>query len=232
MAADTGLNTVAVAQDNVVLVVAVTREAAVRARLAQTLPAGSVLLMVPDYPTAIDVLGSGVLSHAPGEPAETVAVTMVGGLEVDRLRQQVSWNGMPLPLTKLERGIMACLSEAPARVWPHESLYQAVWRDAWLGDAAVLHSTVKRLRRKLRDAGVPAFLDSVRGVGFRLRVDLPLSARRSGHPTAGQAGRRRQPGRFPADGSSPHMTADRSHSSRARSGRSAARWGTAGLRLA
>jgi two-component system, OmpR family, response regulator MtrA len=163
-------------------VVAVTREAAVRARLAQTLPAGSVLLLVPDYPTALDVLGSGVLNHAVAEPGRAVAVTMVGGLEVDRLRQQVSWNGSPLPLTRLERGIVACLAESPARVWPHESLYQAVWRDAWLGDAAVLHSTVKRLRRKLREAGVPAFLDSVRGVGFRLRVDVPSSALQGRRP--------------------------------------------------
>lgn len=186
MSADVSLHGVEISQDNVVLVVAVTREAAVRARLAQTLPAGSVLLLVPDYPTAVDVLGSGVLSQPATEPGEAVAVTMVGGLEVDRLRQQVSWNGSPLPLTRLERGIIGCLAESPARVWPHENLYQAVWRDAWLGDAAVLHSTVKRLRRKLRDAGVPAFLDSVRGVGFRLRVDASspgLQGRRPPRPS-------------------------------------------------
>lgn len=193
MAADVGLHSVEVQQDNVVLLVAVTREAAVRARLAQTLPAGSVLLMVPDYPTALDVLGSGVLGQPPSEPGQAGAVNMVGGLAVDRLLQQVSWNGNPLPLTRLERGIIGCLAEAPARVWPHESLYQAVWREVWLGDAAVVHSSIKRLRRKLRDAQVPAFLDSVRGVGFRLRVDRPLSALKSRRPPSRSRGRKRTP---------------------------------------
>lgn len=181
MSAEVDLHTLG-SKDNVVVVVAVTREAAVCARLAQALPPGSVLLLVPDYPTALDMLGTGALSSGPGRPGRAVAVTMVGGLEVDRLRQQVSWNGNPLPLTRLERGIIGCLAEAPARVWPHESLYQAVWREAWLGDSAVLHSTVKRLRRKLREAGVPAFLDSVRGVGFRLRVDAPSGPPHSRRP--------------------------------------------------
>jgi len=97
----------------------------------------------------------------------------VGGLEVDRLRQRVAWDGTSLPLTRLERGIISCLAESPAEVWPYGRLYQAVWQEAWLGDTAPLHATVKRLRQKLRDADVPAFLDSVRGVGFRLRVETP-----------------------------------------------------------
>ena len=46
-----------------------------------------------------------------------------------------------------------------------------MWRAAWLGDTSILHASVKRLRRKLRDAGVTVVLESVRGVGFRLLIE-------------------------------------------------------------
>jgi len=171
---EVNLHSVPVSHD-VVLVVAVTREATARAQLARLLPADSVLLMVPDYPTAVDALATGVLSSQLDRPQAGDAVTRLGGLEVDRLRQRVTWHGMPLALTKLERGIIGCLAEGPAEVWPYERLYQAVWQEAFLGDTAPLHATVKRLRQKLREADVPAFLDSVRGVGFRLRVETAPS---------------------------------------------------------
>jgi DNA-binding response OmpR family regulator len=171
---EVNLHAVPVSPD-IVLVVAVTREAAARAHLARLLPADSVLLMVPDYPTAVDALATGVLSSQLDRPQVSDAVIRLGGLEVDRLRQRVTWNGIPLQLTRLERGIIGCLAEVPAEVWAYERLYHAVWQEAWLGDTAPLHATVKRLRQKLRDSEVPAFLDSVRGVGFRLRVDTAPS---------------------------------------------------------
>jgi len=168
------MHAVSVSPD-VVIVVAVTREAAARAQLARVLPADSVLLMVPDYPTAVDALATGVLSSQLDRPQISGGATTLGELEVDRLRQRVTWDGIPLPLTRLERGIISSLAEAPAEVWPYKRLYETVWQEAWLGDTAPLHATVKRLRQKLRDANVLAFLDSVRGVGFRLRVETAPS---------------------------------------------------------
>jgi len=91
-----------------------------------------------------------------------------GGLFIDPLRLDVTWNGIPLRLTRLERAVLAHLAEAPLRAWSYEHLYHAAWGDTWLGDTSALHATVKRLRRKLRAAGVTIFLESIRGVGFRL----------------------------------------------------------------
>jgi len=91
-----------------------------------------------------------------------------GGLLIDPLRQDVTWNGLPLRLTKLERAVLARLAEPPLQAWSYERLYRAAWGSTWLGDTSALHATIKRLRRKLRAAGVTVFLESVRGVGFRL----------------------------------------------------------------
>jgi len=47
-------------------------------------------------------------------------------------------------------------------------LFAAVWGAAYLGDNSILHSAVKRLRRKLRDVGNDLSIDTVRGIGYRL----------------------------------------------------------------
>ena len=78
---------------------------------------------------------------------------------------------IPLRLTRLERAVLASLAEPPIRAWSYEHLYRAAWGGTWLGDTSALHATVKRLRRKLRDAGVTVFLESIRGIGFRLDAE-------------------------------------------------------------
>ena len=151
-----------------------------------------MLLLFPDYATAARTLSEGDLGAAPplgasaplgaspplggraplgaGPPGNDgpAGTPADGGLLIDPLRLDVTWNGIPLRLTRLERAVLAHLAEAPLRAWSHEHLYHAAWGDAWLGDTSALHATVKRLRRKLRDAGVSIFLESIRGVGFRL----------------------------------------------------------------
>lgn len=166
-----GLHSVPAEDDDLVLVLAVTRDVAARARLARQLSGGSVLLLFPDYPTVAQTIGNGLLSAHVDQPGEAGQVISYGGLAVDRLRQEVTWYGTPLRLTRLEREMLACLAEPPVRVWTYERLFQAVWQEAWLGDTSILHASVKRLRRKLRDTGVTTVLESVRGVGFRLLIE-------------------------------------------------------------
>jgi two-component system response regulator MtrA len=168
---DVGLHSVGPEDDDLLLVMAVTRDVAARARLARQLPPGSVLLLFPDYPTVAQTIGNGLLSAHLDQPGEAGQVISCGDLAVDRLRQEVTWHGTPLRLTRLERETLACLAEPPVRVWTYERLFQAVWQEAWLGDTSILHASVKRLRRKLRDAGVAAVLESVRGIGFRLLIE-------------------------------------------------------------
>ena len=152
-------------------VAAVTRDVSARARLARELPGESVLLMFPDQMTAARALSEGKLGAVPGGQSDPVVTITYGGLLIDPLSLDVAWNGVPLRLTRLERAVLIHLAEPPIRVWSYERLYHAVWGGVWLGDTSVLHATVKRLRRKLRSAGATVFLESVRGVGFRLDTD-------------------------------------------------------------
>lgn len=50
-------------------------------------------------------------------------------------------------------------------MWSYEQMHMAVWKSEYIDDRASLFSTVKRLRRKLRDADVDLCIDAVRGRG-------------------------------------------------------------------
>ncbi|WCN84561.1 winged helix-turn-helix domain-containing protein [Micromonospora sp. LH3U1] len=95
----------------------------------------------------------------------------LGNLTIDPLDHLVTWRGQPLPLTRLERDLLTHLATAPLGVWTYERLFESVWGCAYLGDTAVLHSAVKRLRRKLRATGDEVRVHTVRGIGYRLSVD-------------------------------------------------------------
>lgn len=123
-------------------------------------------MLFPDHASAARTLGEG--EPSPGRAGPEDPTIAYGGLLIDPLRQAVTWNGIPLSLTKLERAVLASLAEPPLQAWSYERLYHAAWGGNWLGDTSALHATIKRLRRKLRAAGVTLFLESVRGVGFRL----------------------------------------------------------------
>jgi DNA-binding winged helix-turn-helix (wHTH) protein len=166
--------------EDVPFVIAVTDDVSTRVQLVRRLPVGTVLLLAPDRASA-----ERVLRTASEEP-EPVPVSC-GGLVVDLQRQRVTWYGAALRLTRLERRLLACLIEPPLRVWPYDLLYRTVWRQAWLGDTSTVHAIVKRLRRRLRDAGVTVVVESIRGVGFSLvfqpaeiasasRADLAITA--------------------------------------------------------
>lgn len=162
--------------DGVPLVVCVSPDPMVREQLAGRLDGRGVVLMCPDLRALRAVLGP-VADPAPvidgwGPPVRAVTgadgAVSVGDLVVEPHGRRAVVRGRPVPLTRIECALLGRLVSDPARVWTYEGLYLAVWGGAYLGDNAILHSAVKRLRRKLRavDAGVE--IETVRGVGYRL----------------------------------------------------------------
>ena len=141
------------------LVLCVSRDPVRRRRLARRLDDFAVVLICPDLETLRNLLRPAA--------TDTPAITR-GELVIDRRVPNVTWRGDEVPLTRLERELLARLAADAAEVWAYERLYREVWGGGYLGDTAVLHAAVKRLRRKLKDAGVTYTVETVRGVGYRL----------------------------------------------------------------
>ena len=90
------------------------------------------------------------------------------GLEVDVSRRIARVDGQPVELTRTEFDILAELWRDPGAVVERMFLLAAVWGPEYTDDHLVdVH--VANLRRKLGDrADEPRFVETVRGVGYRL----------------------------------------------------------------
>jgi DNA-binding response OmpR family regulator len=82
----------------------------------------------------------------------------------------VAVDGEPRNLTVTEFDILALLARDPGVVISRPALLDEVWGVDFVGDDHVVDVHVGNLRRKLGDdPEAPRFIETVRGVGYRLR---------------------------------------------------------------
>ncbi|MTK00624.1 winged helix-turn-helix domain-containing protein [Micromonospora sp. CP22] len=154
------------------ILVCVSSDATVRQRVVQRLDGVGPVVICADlaqlramFPAPPSESG-GPADDPTERPTERPATW--GDLVVDRAGHLVTWRGTPLGLTRTERELLARLVSPPITLWSYERLFASVWGGAYLGDTAILHSAVKRLRRKLRALPDGPQVQTVRGVGYRL----------------------------------------------------------------
>ncbi len=109
-------------------------------------------------------------SEGGSEPDTEPALDGPGGLRVDPRTRRASVNGREVALSRTEFNLLAAFLKSPGRVFERSHLLDAVWGS----EVVVLDRTVdvhiKALRRKLEESGGdPKLLETVRGVGYRLR---------------------------------------------------------------
>jgi two-component system response regulator RegX3 len=106
-----------------------------------------------------------VMRRVGGSP-EPDPVTVVGSLAIDRRRRAVTLDGEELALTPKEYGVLVALAADPGAAVERRALLEEVWGTRWYGPSKTIDVHVSALRRKLGD---PGWIETVRGVGFRLR---------------------------------------------------------------
>ncbi|HEY5693274.1 MAG TPA: response regulator transcription factor [Gaiellaceae bacterium] len=90
-----------------------------------------------------------------------------GALEVDERSRRATLDGRELELTPKEFELLAALARDPGAAVSRQRLLADVWQTSWYGSSKTIDVHVAALRRKLGD---PGRIETVRGVGFRLRV--------------------------------------------------------------
>lgn len=104
-------------------------------------------------------------------PTAGDAVLQSGDLRIDRPRREVTAGGRRIELTTLEFAILEALARDPGVVLTRQQLLDTVWGIDFVGDDHVLEVHVGNLRRKLGDDPTsPRYVETVRGVGYRLRA--------------------------------------------------------------
>lgn len=92
------------------------------------------------------------------------------GLSVNARTREVTLDGAPLALTRLEFELLLTLAGHPGLVWTRERLLDRVWGADDPVVERVVDVHLAGLRRKLgEDAARPRFIETVRGVGYRFR---------------------------------------------------------------
>jgi two-component system, OmpR family, response regulator RegX3 len=105
-----------------------------------------------------------VLRRTSGEPPAGKG-NVLGALSIDPRSRTVTLAGRTIALTTKEFDFLALLAADPGAVRRREEIIAKVWDENFWGPTKTLDVHVASLRRKLGD---PAWITTLRGVGYRL----------------------------------------------------------------
>jgi DNA-binding response OmpR family regulator len=94
----------------------------------------------------------------------------VGPLRIEPASRRVFLAGEEIQLTMREFDLLAFLAAHPGRVYSRDQLMESVWEEPYFEDTSTVTVHIRRLRAKLDDdPAEPRFIETVWGVGYRLR---------------------------------------------------------------
>ena len=93
----------------------------------------------------------------------------VGELRINRDARTVTMAGQPVHLSARELDLLLLLAERAGMALPRRYLFDTIWGPRFYGDERALDVYIRSLRKKIEpDPDRPAYIHTVRGVGYRL----------------------------------------------------------------
>jgi DNA-binding response OmpR family regulator len=112
----------------------------------------------------------GAVLRRVSPPDEEAPPIEHGSLRIEPSTRRVLLDGEELSLTMREFDLLTYLAMHPGRVYSRDQLMEAVWGEPFFEDTSTVTVHVRRLRAKLGDdPNQPRFIETVWGVGYRLR---------------------------------------------------------------
>ena len=103
-------------------------------------------------------------------PGSVGEVIINGDLVLDSEQHKVTRNGKPVKLGPTEFRLLTTFMESPKRVWSRDRLLDRVWGMDSVDDRTVdVH--IGRLRKALKQTGMPDPIRTVRGTGYSLDTE-------------------------------------------------------------
>ena len=94
-----------------------------------------------------------------------------GDLHLNGPERRCDYSGVALTLTVREFDLLECFIRNPRQAMSRSQLIQNVWGDDYFGDENVVDVYVRYLRKKLESVRPERIIQTIRGVGFALRLD-------------------------------------------------------------
>lgn len=125
----------------------------------------------PFSPREIVARTRAVLRRTENQPVRAEKLT-AGGLSLDLTRHYATLDETTLDLTTMEFDILSVLMMHPGQVFSRMQLLEHVQDQDYPGYQRTIDVHIMNLRRKLGDDSQnPRFLETVRGVGYRFRLE-------------------------------------------------------------
>jgi DNA-binding response OmpR family regulator len=97
-----------------------------------------------------------------------------GAIAIDPAKRAVTVDGDRVQLTYVEFEVLHTLASHPGRVYSRQALLEAVWGDSAYREPRTIDVHIRHLREKIEsDPREPAYIFTVRGVGYRFRDTVP-----------------------------------------------------------
>jgi DNA-binding response OmpR family regulator len=129
-------------------------------------------------PFALDELLARLRALLRRDSPNRTGTIQVGDLVVDPSAHRVERAGRPIRLTTKAFALLEYLVRHPDRVVTREMIEQHLWSYDYEGSSNVVDVYIRRLRRQIDDPFPEKLIETIRGVGYRLRSPLPASGGR------------------------------------------------------
>ena len=90
------------------------------------------------------------------------------GVTINLLRATAAYGDKEVDLTKNELGILRLLIVNKGTVIPRDAIIDELWQSDEFIDENTLNVNIVRLRKQLSEIGVPDYLETKRGLGYRV----------------------------------------------------------------
>ena len=102
-------------------------------------------------------------------------VVSIGDIVMDMDGRTVKYHSTEVPMTPLEFDLLAALVRHPGQALSRQELLDMVWGYTDVSDSLV-NVHVQRLRAKFDELGADRFIQTVRGVGYKIPTELVVSS--------------------------------------------------------
>lgn len=106
-----------------------------------------------------------------GDSSQEGSILIAGGIELDPSSQDVICKGVPIRLTMKERKLLELFLQNPKKTFTKANLYESVWEQEYFYEDNTITVHISNLRKKLLQASGYDPIDTVWGIGYRLKMD-------------------------------------------------------------
>ncbi len=107
-------------------------------------------------------------------PQHADVVVEIAGLRLDPASRRIVGNGRDIDLGALEFRMLRFFMTHPGRVYSRAQLLDEIWGNNVYVEERTVDVHIRRLRQALEPTGHKDLLETVRGVGYCFRRDLPV----------------------------------------------------------